>query len=114
MKKVKVNVYAEDAVFISAGLNDFDGDVEKWKDAVYQLFRYNMTFSFAHKIDVCESRKSGVFVSLVIKPAFQENVTETMDGLGFKELKTWHEDIGTIEGTDLPDDMLFDFVNVDI
>ncbi len=113
-KKARVNVYAEDAAHITARLEEFDGDVAKWKNSVYELFRYDMTYSFAHKIDVGESRKGGVFVSLIIKPAFEESVKETMGDLGFRNLNVYHEDIGTIECTELPDDMLFDYVKIDL
>ena len=112
-KKAKVNVYTEDAVHIWAYLNDFDGDVQKWKNAVYDLFRWNMTYSFAHKIDVIESRSSGVFVSIIAKPAYENNILAVMEDDGFRNVVAKHEDIGTIECTDLPEDMLIDFAIVD-
>lgn len=112
-KKARVNVYMEDAVHIVSFLNAFDGNVSEWKNAVYDLFRWDMTWSYAYKIDVIENRKNGVFVSLVIKPSFETSVVDTMTDLGFREVKTYHEDIGHIECTDLPEDMLIDFAIVD-
>ena len=78
MKKATVNVYAEDVVCIYANLDNFDGGLTEWKDSIYQLFRYNMTFDFAHRIDVREGRENGVYVYLVIRPAFQESLMNTM------------------------------------
>lgn len=112
-RHAKVDVYARDAVFVTAYLKDFDGDVQKWKNAVYELFRYDMTCSFAYKIDVNENRSNGVFVSITAKPAYEIWLMETMPILGFCNAKAQHESIGSIECTELPDDMLFDFAIVD-
>ena len=112
-KTVKVNVHSEDAVLITADLTHFNGDVQSWKSAVYELFRCNMTWSFAHEIDVRESNKDGVFVSLIIKPEFEKNALAAMEDLGFKDAVAHHEDIGWIECTDMPNDMLLDYVYID-
>ena len=112
-RKARVNVYMEDSVSIVAHYKDFDGNLQKWKDAIYDLFRWDMTWSFAHKIDLIDSRQNGVFVSMSIKPSFERSVVETMEDLGFREIKATHEDIGAIECTDLPEDMLIDFAIVD-
>lgn len=112
-RHAKVNVYAKEAVFVTAHLNDFDGDVQKWKNAVYELFRYDMTYGFAYKIDVIESRSNGVFVSITAKPTFESPLLETMNTLGFCNVRAQHESIGSIECTDLPDNMLFDFAVVE-
>ena len=112
-KQARVTVYREDAVRITAHFKDFAGTVSEWKDAIYELFRWDMTWSFAHKIDVIESRSNGVFVSLSIKPKFEKPLLETMEDLGFRNIICVHEDIGAIECTDLPDDMLIGFAVVD-
>ena len=112
-KKARVNLYTEDAVLITSHWRDFKGELQDWRNAIYDLFRWDMTYSYAHKIDVIESRKNGVFVSLRIKPEFEESVVETMKDLGFCKIKATHEEIGTIECTELPDDMLIDFAIVD-
>lgn len=111
-KKARVYIYAEDAVHIVSHLNDFVGNVQEWKNAVYELFRYDMTWSFAHKIDVIESRSSGVFVSIIAKPAYEKSILGTMEDLGFRNTVARHDDIGWIECTDLPEEMLFDYVYV--
>ena len=112
-KSARVYVYTEDAVHIVSHLNDFTGNVQEWKNAVYELFRYDMTWSFAYKIDVIESRSSGVFVSIVARPAYEQSILDTMEDLGFRNTVAKHEDIGWIECTDLPEDMLVDFVIVE-
>jgi len=71
-----------------------------------------MTWSYSHRIDVRESRNSGVYVSLLIWPAFEDQVVDTMKDLGFKPVVE-HETIGTIDSADLPEDMLLDYVTVE-
>ena len=112
-KYATVDVYFEDAVRISAYYEDFDGDVKKWKNAVYEMFRWNMTYSFANKIDVLESRSSGVFLLIFANPKFEKNIVETMEDLGFRNIRAEHEDIGVIECTTLPEEALIDFAIVD-
>jgi hypothetical protein len=112
-KMARVAVYMEDAVYITSCLNDFDGGVQKWKNAVYDMFRWDMTYSFAYKIDVIESRSSGVFILLICRPKFEESIVATMEDNGFRNIKVRHEDVGHIECTEFPEDMLIDFAIVD-
>ena len=112
-KKARVTVYEHDAVRISAYLKDFAGITSEWKIAVYEMFRWQMTWGFAYKIDVIESNDSGVFLTMLIKPAFEKSVLETMENYGFTNIISLPDSIGTIECTDLPNDMLIDFAVVD-
>ncbi len=112
-KKARVNVYAKEAVTIYAYWKDFDGDTQKWKNSIYEMFRWDMTYGFAHDILVYESNASGAYIRLIIKPAFKECVVETMENLGFKELRISDSEIGAIDCTDLPDDMWYDIVVID-
>lgn len=111
-RMARVNVYKQDAVRITTHLDDFAGTTDGWKNAVYEMFRWNMTWSFAHWIEVLESRIGGVYLTMMIKPSYEKVLVETMEGLGFRIFTIGHEDIGVIECTDLPDDMLVDFVLV--
>lgn len=112
-RMVTVYVYPEEALCITATLKDFNGTVTEWKTAFYELWRYQMTWHFAHKISVHDSRNSGVYVLLICKPAYKKNILETMESLGFKNIKCEEEEIGTIECTEFPEDMLLDTVIVD-
>lgn len=112
-RKARVDVYVEQYAHIVSHLSDFDGDTQKWKNAVYDLFRWNMTYSYAYKINVNESRSRGVFVCIYCRPKFEEPLLDTMEDLGFRNTKATHEDFGTIECTEFPEDMLLDFVVVD-
>lgn len=111
-RKARVNVYMEKSLLVTAKWSDFDGDVQQWKDAIYELFRYQMTWSFAHQIELIDSRNSGVFVSIHCRPAYKENLLDTMEDLCFRNVNVTSEEIGVIECTDLPEDMLIDFAIV--
>lgn len=112
-KKARVNVYAKEAVTIYAYWKDFDGDIQRWKNSIYDMFRWDMTYGYAHDILVYESNESGAYIRLIIKPPFTEPVLETMQELGFNNLRVTHDEIGTIECTDLPEDMLYDIVVIE-
>ena len=112
-KYAKVAVYLEDTVYITANLNDFDGDVQKWKLAFYELWRYQMTWHFAHEISVFDNSRSGVFVRIICKPSYEKCILGTMEELGFRNIHTEHDNIGTIECSELPEEMLIDFAVVD-
>lgn len=112
-KKARVNVYAKEAVTIYAYWKDFDGDIQKWKNSIYEMFRWDMTYGYAHDILVYESNECGAYIRLIIKPSFEDSVIDTMDYLGFKELKVTHDEVGVIECTDLPSDALYDIIVID-
>lgn len=97
---MKLDVTKENAVRITAKLDDFDGDSAKWRDSFYMLFRYQMTWDFAYEITVRESRRSGVFVDMLIKPAYRENILETMDDLGYKKANAFEEKVGIVDNYD--------------
>ena len=112
-KFIRVPIYLEDCVHITSTLEDFDGDVQKWKNAVYDMFRWDMTYSFAHKIDLIDSRSSGVFILIIAKPSYEKNIIETMEDNGFRNIKSHHEYIGSIECTEIPEDIMMDMAIVD-
>lgn len=112
-KETNVTVYEKEAVTIYAYWKDFDGDIQKWKNSIYEMFRWDMTYGYAHDILVYESNAMGAYVRLIIKTAFEDSVVETMDRLGFKELRIGHDKIGAVECTDLPDDALYDIIVID-
>ena len=97
---MKLDVTKEKAIRITAKLDDFDGDSIKWRNSFYMLFRYQMTWDFAYEITVRESRRSGVFVDMLIKPAYRENILETMDDLGYKKANVSEENVGIVDNYD--------------
>lgn len=112
-KYYKVPVREEDAISITSFLSDFDGDVTAWKVGVYELFRWDMTYSFAYKIHVYESRNDGVFVRVIAKPEYEEAIKETMEDIGFRKISLCHEKIGIIDPLDVPEEAYWPLVDLD-
>lgn len=110
-KYADVSVYFEDALYITADLEDFDGDVQKWKTAFYELWRYQMTWHFAHRIYV-EDTSDGVYVGIYCKPAYRGSLLDTMETLGYRNIQVIDYEIGTIECTELPDEKFIDYAIV--
>lgn len=89
------------ARFIRAYLNDFDGDLEKWKDSFYQLWRYQLTWDFAYKLELAETRSAGVHVSMLIKPAYENQVLDTMESLGYCNIRNNEDSVAVVHSYDL-------------
>ena len=83
------------ATRITASINNFDGNVEKWKLAFYEIWRYQMTWGFAYEIAVREGHK-GVFVDLLVKPAYAKSAQDMMYDLGYNGLTVYNEDVGLV------------------
>lgn len=105
----RVPIYGEDAVRVTANYKDFDGNISQWRDTFYELWRYQMTWSFAYEIEVIEGR-DGVFVSILSKPDFEKNIVETMGALGYGNVKHYAEKVGVVESLDVGD---YDTVVID-
>jgi len=77
------NLVAEiaDAVEIKAWYKDFGGTLDEWKDAFYQVWRYQLTYEFAHEIKVLETRSSGVYFNIICKPCFKDDCLELLKSL---------------------------------
>ena len=111
-KEVKVTVYEKDAIQVFANFSKFNGTVQEWKNATYELFRYNMTFGFAYYIDIRENYKKDVYVVILLRPAYKDALIETMKDLGFDPTIT-EEKVGVIECTEFPDDMLLAHLEIE-
>lgn len=109
-KEVKTSVWIEEGLYVTAYLDDFGGSVSEWKNAVYEIFRYNMTWSFAYQIDVRESRNYGVFVSMHCNPNYEKNILNMMEDLKFRNVRAEREDVAVVETYDFPDDLTVMFV----
>lgn len=99
---VKVPMWVESAVRITADYRDFDGDVTSWKLAFYEIWRFHMTFNFTYEIKVYEPRND-VRISILCKPAFKENALSMLDNLGYKNIKSKDEDVGIVGLLDVED-----------
>lgn len=103
-KNVKTDVWEENSFLMTASYEDFDGYIQKWKDSFYEIWRYQMTYSFAYDIEVLESRRNGLFVSLRVKPSFRQQAEEMLEYLGYRNVNVTEEKIGVVETYDVPDD----------
>lgn len=97
-------IHKDKAYRVISKYEDFDGDVEKWKVAFYDLWRLQMTYSFAYNIEVREGH-SGVYVSMLVREAYINQTVDTMTEWGFGGIRKDEEPVGIIESYELPDDI---------
>lgn len=103
-KEVKTTLWIEDgAVRIETDLKDFYENDEQWKKAFYQVWWYQMIWDFAYSIRVSERRETGVYMSLLIKKAYQKQVRELLEELGYKKITEQEEHIGIVQLYDIDD-----------
>lgn len=105
MKSMKTEVYFEPAVSIIAYLSDYAHDVDRWKHDFYELWRWQMGYSFAYKIDLIDTRDRGVYISLLVKPAYKKSVIEKMEEYGYGNIQAHDERVAIVETYDFPDDV---------
>lgn len=105
---MKNNIFRnETATMVIAHLKNYKYGVDEWKDAFYELWRYQMTYGMAYSIEVHESSANGVFVRMVIKDTFKKNILNTMYELGYQDIDTYKANIGIVDGNEI-DDMIDD------
>lgn len=97
---MRAKVDKENALRVVAEMNDFEGDVDKWKTAFYEMWRWQMTWSFAYEIAVREGRKSGVFIDMLIRPAYRTSVLGTMEDLGYRNIRVYEDPVGVVYDLD--------------
>lgn len=102
---MKVQYDKEKCIWVVAHHNDFDGDLAKWKDSFYMLWRYQMTWSYAYDIEVNENRKNGTFVRLLIKPAYLDNILGAMNDLGYRNIEIFDAYVGVADGYEINTDI---------
>ena len=90
----------EKAIRVESNFEDFDGDIERWRNSFYTIWRYQLTWDFAYRITVIE-RRSGVYVSLLIKPVFKEDVLGMMEDLGYQNVTTEDCNVAFISSYDV-------------
>ena len=62
-----------------------------------------MTFSFAHEITLHETNDHDVCVSILSKKAFAKTLIPTMEGLGYRKIRTESERVGIVQLYDIDD-----------
>lgn len=102
---MKTEVWFEKAVSITSHLVDYAHDVDRWKHDFYELWRWQMGYSFAHKIEVIDSLSRGVFISLLVKPEYKNSVIEKMEEYGYGGIVTSYERVAHVDTCDFPDDV---------
>lgn len=102
-----MKIYTEKAYRFTATFERFDGDVEKWKQAFYEVWRHQLTYSFAYEIELRENR-SGVFLSMLVKEDYKDKA-EGLAELGY-HFSINEEPAGIVNGCELPDNVESVFV----
>lgn len=103
-----MEIFKEQAYRFTARYSDFDGNLTTWKDAFYEVWRHQLTYSFAYEIELRENR-SGVFLSMLVKEDFKEKA-EGLSELGYR-FTIDEETAGIVNDYDLPDDVECLFVD---
>lgn len=93
----KLFVSSEKAYRIEATFEDFDGDLNGWKDSFYQMWRWQMTYDYAYSMKV-DDRRSGVYFCAVVKPAYKDQVVEAMEAYGYREIKSEECLVASVDG----------------
>ena len=94
----KVYDEKKDALWVRAYLSDFDGDVAKWKNSFYELWREQMTWSFAYHIEVHEYSDGDVGVDMYIKPSFKDALLGAMESYGYRNVHVDPSAVGIVYG----------------
>lgn len=103
-----MKVFKEKAYRFIAKYADFDGNLETWRNAFYEVWRHQLTYSFAYEIELRENR-SGVFLSMLVRESFKEQA-EGLSDLGY-HFSIDEEYAGVINDYELPDDVECVFVD---
>lgn len=90
-----MKVAKEKAVRFVSHYTDFDGDVSKWKETFYTIWRYQMTWSFAYEIDLIDGH-NGVFIDILAKEDFASNVRELLPDLGYGKITEYECKVGFV------------------
>ena len=97
MEDKKIFVSAKNAYRIEANFVDFDGDLDKWKDAFYTMWRWQMTFDYAYMIKA-DDRRTSVYFCAVVKPAYKDQVVEAMEEYGYRKIKSEECMVASLDG----------------
>ena len=84
---------------------------ECWKLAFYEMWRMQMAWGYAYEIEVIESRKNGVFISILAKKTYEVNAKDTMESIGFGGITMHDEYVALTNGFELDDETYSVFVD---
>lgn len=90
-----VSVFREQAVGLATSAKDFKG--KDWRNAFYEVWRWNMTWNFAYSIKLIESRSDGVVLILTIKRAFFDQVFSMLEDLDYSNIHYDFIDVGFVD-----------------
>jgi hypothetical protein len=97
-----MEIFKEKAFRFKAKFEEFSGDLAKWRDAFYEVWRHQLTYSFAYEIELRENN-AGVYLSMLVRESFKEQA-KGLEELGYHFTIT-EETAGVINDYDLPDDV---------
>lgn len=72
---------------LETSFDDFEGNLAEWKDHFYMIWRYQMTWKFAYKIEVF-SRKGTAILRIVCKPWKQGEIREQLEVMGYRNINS--------------------------
>lgn len=81
-----------------------DDKVLAWKLAFYEIWRYQMTWQFAYRLEIIDGREN-LFVSILCKESFLDSLLNTMDGVGYRNVKSYETKVGMISCLKVPEDV---------
>ena len=102
------------AYCISASFEDFDGDLQAWKDTFYELWRVQLTHEIAYEIKLIERRTNSdygwvVNLDILVKEDFKDRTLDWMGKNGYRNIRTREETVGIVYGyNDEPGDDIED------
>lgn len=99
-KEFKVIAETEKAFRFIAKYEDFDGGLQKWKDAFYEVWRHQLTYSFAYEIEIRETR-AGVRLSMLVRESYKEQA-KGLEELGYR-FTIEEEEAGVVSDYDMPE-----------
>jgi len=101
------------ALWIRAYYEHFDGDLHRWMDSFYQLWRYQLTFDFAYKLELQETRTAGIYVSMLVKPEYEKQLLTTMVNLGYRNIRNNEDTVTVVHSYDLEELEMVSTIDLD-
>ena len=99
------NMEKKTAYRITASFEDFDGDLQKWKDTFYELWRVQLTWEPAYNITLIDRRCHSdhgwaVNLDVLVKESFKKQTLEWMEQHGYRNLYVCEQTVGLVSAYD--------------